>query len=470
MNRRTAHALLATALVALLAVACGGDANKDASATKAGSPTARSTAAPGETPAPEHLRFARGDTIAADRKAGIFFLDPETGAADAWVVPATEYPDAGIGPLPFTFTIGGASGDGSKVVYECLEARASGSPGPCGGGEAHVWYLLDTTSGERTRLSLFTGVFASISPDGKTLLGLAGDALATADADAPQSVDARISLPGATAPAAYADWSPDSERVVVQAAVPGAPVQQTYLVNVSAASARLLQAGQTGVSWSPDGSKLAITFGSADKDTGAGTLNVLGRDGKQIWSRALRTFSANPQWSADGDLLSVQVQEPSPPGTVAAYRLDIYDGATGKTRYRVAGAIACQGPVWDGDTHRVVVGQYFSGPAGSALVDLPGGEITQLGTYVTPSPDAGRFIEFDGHDFSVVTSAGDRQLIAHTTVTPSWDALHRLPQFIGGKIAFTSLHGGHGGCAEGASPETPPKLEVVYPPFADEPR
>jgi hypothetical protein len=42
------------------------------------------------------------------------------------------------------------------------------------------------------------------------------------------------------------------------------------------------------------------------------------------------------------------------------------------------------------------------------------------------------------------------------------------PLFAGGRLVFTSLHGGHGGCGEGNSPQDPPAPELLAGPFADD--
>jgi hypothetical protein len=40
--------------------------------------------------------------------------------------------------------------------------------------------------------------------------------------------------------------------------------------------------------------------------------------------------------------------------------------------------------------------------------------------------------------------------------------------FAGKRLFFTAQHGGHGGCAEGASPSNPPQLKLETGPFADD--
>jgi len=431
--------------------------------------TAQPTTAAGEPPVPQHLTFAPGETIIADGKAGVFFLDPSTGAADAWVVPA------GVGDpgLPYTFTIGGISSDGSKVVYECLEPRPNATPsvpGPCGGGADHLWYLLDTQSGARTRIAAFTGPFETISPDGSTLLGVTSDGVALADASDPRAIRP-VPMPQGSGLPIFASWSPDSANVILRTGVNGYPVTGTFLLRIADIRLLTLDVTNPAIDWSRDGSKVAL----ATQDSRKGALVVVDRDGARIWSRQMDTLSPNPRWSSDGSLLSLQVLA-SPPSDMAPSgieRVDIFDGGIGATKYRIAGAIACQDPVWTGDAHHLLVGSYAAtaGSSPTSLIDLAALSVTPLNGYLTPLPfDAAHAVDSDGSSFSLVDlSTGAKTLIAHTTVTPGWDALHEnQPRFAGGRIVFTSLHLGHGGCGEGGSPETPPRLELLQPPFGDD--
>ena len=466
---RFAIALLAVPPLALFA--CGGaSSSPTATSSIAGTPssTAQPTTATGEAPEPQHLTFAPGQTIRADGKAGVFFLDPKIGAADAWVVPASVA-DRAPG-LPYTFTIGGVSGDGSRVVYECLEPRTDAVPGPCGGGTDHLWYLLDTQRGSRTRLAAFTGPSVTISPDARTLLGITPDGVALADAADP-SATRPVPMPQASGLPIFASWSPDSANVIVGTGVSGYPVTGTFLLRVADTRLSTLDVTNPAMDWSSDGSKIAL----ATQDSRQGSLVVVDRDGTRIWSRQMDMLSPNPRWSSDGSLLSLQVLA-SPPSDAAPsgiVRLDIFDGVTGATSYRVAGAIACQDPVWTGDAHRLLVGSYAAtaGSSPTSLIDLAALSVTPLNVFLTPLPfDADHAVVADGSSFSLVDlSTGAKTLIARTTVTPGWDALHaNQPRFAGGRIVFTSLHLGHGGCGEGGSPATPPRLELLQGPFADD--
>jgi hypothetical protein len=259
-------------------------------------------------------------------------------------------------------------------------------------------------------------------------------------------------------------------NVILSTGVKGYPVMGTFLLRVANARLSTLDVTNPALDWSSDGSKVAL----AAQDSRPGALVIFDRKGTRIWSRQVDMFNPNPRWSSDGTLLSVQVLAslPSDSAPSGIYRLDLFDGATGATKYRVAGAIACQDPVWTGDAHHLLVGSYFAaGSSPTSLIDLTALRVTPLNAYLTPLPfDTAHAVEFDGSTFSLVDlSTGTKTLIAHTTVTPGWDAIHaNPPRFVGGRIVFTPLHLGHGGCGEGGSPATPPKLELLQGPFDDD--
>lgn len=408
---------------------------------------------------PQHVTFAPGETISADGQAGIFFLDPKTGAAEGWVVPAFGDP-ALTYKLPFSFTLGGLSADGSKFVYRCDEPHTGSGPVLCGGSPHEVWYLFDTESGKRTRLDAFTRALMTLSPDGKTLLGETADGLAFADAAHPGDLR-RLTLPtDANALSFSVNWSPDGSRLVlVDASL------NTFLVRVSDGLVTELGIRAHGASWSSDGAKFAM---GKQIDTAHSELMVLDRDGGVLWSKPMTTGGVGGVWSADGSLLyASETEPPLPPNTIGADRVDILDSETGATTYRVRGGLCPIG--WVGPTHHLITESYGFG---QALVDASTGQLTMLNNvnaYGLPTPfDPNIEVMFDGSDFrSYDLSTGATKLIAHTTVTPAWDTLHGA-LFAGSRIVFTALHLGHGGCGEGSGPENPPKPELLVGPFADD--
>jgi hypothetical protein len=440
--------------VALIA-GCGGSATK---ATTPTAPATTPTASVVEAPMPRHVIFAPGETIRADGQAGIFFLDPVTGAAEAWLVSAATFQDAG--PLPFSFTVGGFSADGRKVVYTCMEPKVNSGPVPCGGATDNTWYLLDTKSGQRTRLTAFTGPFASISPDGKTLLGATADSFALANAEPPGAPRPIASTAGSEVAYTHAEWSADGGRLVLTVSTPPASgsTVSTFLVDTTNGRVTALDGGGA---WSPDGARLISWKQMSDEE---GELRMLDRDGRLVWSK--RSTGAAGGWSADGSLLYAQVLDQ--PRVSTAYgpleRVEVIDSNTGATAFRIRGGLCPVG--WVAGTHRLLTESYGFG---EALVDLEARGLRLIDAYARPTPlDANTAIIFDGSDFrSYDLATGATKLIVHTTVTPAWDPNHGA-LFAGDRLVFTALHGGHGGCGEGAGPQNPPRPELLVGPFADD--
>lgn len=466
------YAIVAAVVFAAPAlVACGGasslrptpGAARSPSAV-AGTPTALPTALPGEAPMPQQVSFAPGETIAADGKAGVFFLDPYTGAAEGWVVPAAAGAD-GTGYLNFSFTIGGVSADGTKVVYECQHYVGSHLV-PCGNDPStSQWYLLDTTTGTRTRLTAFTGPFADISPDGETLIGaVSADHLALASAANPtqaRTIDPRVPMNGYQRPAHA--WSPDSTRIAITT---DTTTLTSYIVRVADLAATRI-AGN-GV-WSHDGSRLAVTA-SVDANRGATGIAMLDRDGTLVWSKAIP--AAVLGWTDDDKMLLVDTRDDR--GTAASEddteRADVIDPATGETSARVEGIVCPDG--WLGDSHRFFTRSYGASGFDQVIVDVDAGSLhkfssAQQGLLETVPFDSSMLIEFNNDFYGLDPATSTERLIAKTTVTPAWDFLHQ-PLFAGRKIVFAPLHLGHGGCGEGNGPTPVPDLRFVRGPFADD--
>jgi Tol biopolymer transport system component len=384
MRARTTILVITTALIAGAASACTSNATV-APTPSAAPPTAMPSPPPTSTPAadapmPRHVTFAPGETIAADGQTGIFFLDPKTGAADAWLVPAATVPNSPEnGFLPFAFTVGGFSADGGKVVYTCTESKVNFGPVPCGGAANSTWYLLDTKSGERTRLEALTGPFLSISPDGKTLLGATAEGFALAavkPSDATSAIASTATSPGT---AKYAEWSPDGSRLVLTAFTTPAngDIMTTFLVD--ATSGRVTPLDGAGV-WSPDGARLMVWRQVKDH---VGELHMLDRDGRLLWSKASTGAVGAGAWSADGSLIYAQVLDQM--GVAGAYgaleRVDIIESATGATAYRIRGGTCPLG--WAAGTHRLLAESYGFG---EALVDLDAGSVRLMNVYARPTP------------------------------------------------------------------------------------
>jgi hypothetical protein len=347
------------------------------------------------------------------------------------------------------------STDGSKLLYTCLKTSASSGPVPCGGSGPSVWYLLDAGADTRIRLDAFTGGL-SISPDGRILLGETRGGIVLASTAAPGEVQ-RVDLP-AGVHLGHPVWSPDSAHVVLGGGL--------YLLRVADARTTRLPLAGAAIAWTRDGSRFALA--ATGWNTGPSPLTVLDANGRVVWSREVLTAFPNPRWSADGSMLSVDVFETVPtPEQPAAERVDVFDGETGAAVVRIRGALACSGPVWAGDSHRLILGAYDT-PA-MPLVDLSDGTVRWLRGYVIPTPyssDAGIALVQGGID-SVDLSTGKMTPLARLGEIPSFDAFGG-EMFLGDKIAFTFPVLGHDGCGIAEAPAKPPSFAVLRAPFIDD--
>jgi hypothetical protein len=229
--------------------------------------------------------------------------------------------------------------------------------------------------------------------------------------------------------------------------------------------------GAVRTALSPDGSKLAVAalaLGGTSTELSLAVFGLFISDGP-IWEAAINSFNPNLRFSPDGAYLAVTTQAPTDSVSQGAPRVDVYDVETGEVRYRVEGAMACAGEIWNADGTNLVVESLVSDVPGDVAVDLATGTITPLRQQVTPSPfDPSIGVGFDGSDFTIVPLDGSapRQL-SDTTVSPAWWPDHE-PLFTSsslvewsrvsgqGSAVYAYPHGGHGGCGEGAQILAPP--------------
>lgn len=407
-----------------------------------------------------HVTFAQGQVVSADGP-GLFFVDPESGATEGWVVPG-----GGV----FEFMLTGISADGSLVLYSCREQRPEGSPVPCDDApEPGVWHLLDTEQARRTTLP--GGVqYLSLSPNGETLLGISDGEFVLAAVRDPE--DRRgIGLAGDAprfATSGGSTWAPDGSAVLVTSE------RATHLVRASdGVHTELLPASQSatlpGIGWSTDGSKIALARHPSPDPTSpstAGTPGILVFDasGTLLWESLLP--GGNPRWSPDGSQLAVTVDPPRVPTPSFAldFRLDVFAGETGAALYRIDGVI-CPGDVWAADGANLLVESYDG--QGTFLADPETGTFRPLGTFAVPHPSRSAGVRFDGRGFQLVDlSSGAITPLAETTVDPAWYSDHG-PRFVDDRLVFSAPHLGHGGCGVGTAPEELPQLAFQYPPFVD---
>ena len=398
----------------------------------------------------DRVSFARGETVTGSG-AGFYFIDPATGETEGWVMTRLNTQ---------SFPVIGMSADGRYVLYPCQNHAPDNSTVSCDPNATTadpIWFYFDTQSGERTRLP-DDMEYRSLSPDGKTVLALQGDMFLLTDI--PDIGNTRLLPPTGEAYVEY--WSPQSDALVISSQ------QGTVLVETaSGETTPLIDSAYAAVSFSPDGSRIAVVLppdNAKPPELPSGTF-VYDRNGNELWSSPITGIAPNARWSPDGTLLAIN-GETLP--DVRDLRLHVFDGATGEEQYRIEGAIACQGPIWTADGAKLVIGSYTR--QGSVLADPATQSFLDLGAYTTPSPfDPSLGISFDGFDFSTVNfDTGETALLTHTTVGPGWDPLHE-PLFVGDRsgdrIAFAAPHGGHGGCLGGGAPDPLPELAWQFPPF-----
>lgn len=286
--------LLASVVVAVLAAGCDSDAERQTATptmpgTSEATLTPTATVAPSATavpPGPPYLeRFAAGETI--DVAPAVVFVDPETGVAEAWVIPDMRSPKFAAAP------------DGSYVVYE---ARNGGLR------------LLRTDDGVAHDLGA-DSLPRELGPGGAGFIATSQDHFVVSAFDGRGEHLGELWLGGVSGRTAVA-WAEDGE-LIAHALYPGGGSALTVtLTSVDGWTARPVDVGQSsgGVSleWSRDSERLAVVTDDH--------VRVLDRDG-----RVLGTYQgqfggayANPRWSSDDGFLYVGWMPPVGGGEVAS--------------------------------------------------------------------------------------------------------------------------------------------------------
>ena len=416
------------------------------------------TASPvGESAAPTPPRpvvFSPGETISAD-DVGRYIVAPGPGAAEGW----------GTSP-DHRCESRSATTDGRKLLFACDRQEPGTPAGTQSPGQPTSTYVLDTVTGDWFPLVIPADSYGIVSPQGETLTRAAIGAMRSVMTSSPGVLPL------------MERWAPDGSGFIVTFGARGDDnrASASYLIRMDRSQPiQLADSGSVHVAlpehveiaWSPDSSKVAFVSCCDQPTTDA--ISVFDGLGRKLWSRDAPIYHGNPRWSPDSQWLGVQVRRSVPSTQLPdpAYDLSVFDGASGEAAFRLLGAIACAGEYWTAD-NRLTVGAYTAA-AGEVVVDPRARTLTNLDSYVTPSPtDPNLGVSFDGNDFYAVNlKDGSKHLIAHTTVRPAWDFLHE-PLFAGSRIMFRSKELGHGGCAEGSPPSRPPRLELQFPPFPNE--
>lgn len=474
-----AAVLLVSGLV--LASACGdgvGNETPAAMVTATAQPTPTATAAPDSTPLPRHVTFAPGETIDTGGEAGVVFVDPESGAADGWLLPG--------GPLDYVLQP--VALDGHLLRYGCLHRKSRIPPAGCEGSTAS--YLFNTATSERTRLEIPGGDFAIAWPEGDDALVWAGGQAKLINIERPSESQTIPLASGFELSPGYALWNVSGTAMVLFAfqrgaahcTTPAAPggfhacgtdpnLTKTLLLDREAGTTRELGETRTGsvyAAWSPDGSKLAVVGRLLDKPT---EISVYGRDGEPLWSQQRFTHFPNPRWSPDGTSIAVQVLS-RPELVAAAMRLDVLDAATGETRYRIVGAVGCDGRLWTSDGARLVLEGAYGFPR-SVLADPRDGALrslrVELGEEIMPSLTTPNIAYRWGYSglTDVDLDTGETRRVAAFSSPLLLVGESKAPLFNGRYAFIAGEPGGHGGCAEAIDPASPPTTHFEFPPFDD---
>jgi hypothetical protein len=465
--------LIAVLIVAgaIATIACGDASSPPPSDSSVTVPAAIDPGVPDNTPLPRRVEFSAKQMIDTASEAGVVFVDPTTHEAEGWLLPGT----------PANYSLGVAATDGHLLLYRC--SHASGVPPVAGCEGSSAWYLFDTHSLTRVRVDMFAGNTSPmvLGPQGDELLGVTdqGPALLnTRELDRPRA----IAVPsGYTLAPWSASASPDGSEILVSAFQSGTPtcgygpeparhyacgatpvLWKALLIDRDTAAVNDLGNGTPTFAWSPDGDMFA-TIRSAGGLDALSTITMYAPDGSTLWFKTAYAFP-NLAWSPDDSSLAVQVLS-RPELVPDAMRLDVLDAATGETRLRIVGAVACDGQLWTADSARLILrGAY--GLDGAVLADPRDGSLHRLARTLIPSssdPGTGYAWPASGTLSAVSIDTGEATEVASFA---SGMALVREGGLIGGRLAFIAAQpGGRGGCAEQINGDVTPTTHFEYPPY-----
>jgi len=383
-----------------------------ASPTEPGELTASPTAVPTATPGPPRLeRFAAGETI--DVAPAVVFVDPETGEAEAWVIPGAAAEFA-VAP------------DGSYVVYQEM-----------GGG-----VRLLRTDDASDRAIEADSLPLEVGPGDSGFIATTQDRFVVSVFDGQGQHLRELWLGGVSEQTATA-WSPDGS-LIAYAIYPGSGSTLVVTLRSPDGSTDLSAGGATssgGVSleWSKDSQRVAVVTED--------WVRVFGRDGALVGGSEgeFGGPSANPRWSEEDAYLLVDWM-PQVGGGEVAY-LFTPDADPIFRFFTPSYAGGCGGQPWvDGQT--IEFGEYDLRVDGS--FELHGRERRDV---------------WSVERLGVTLAAGIDFHIPHLGMRDGY------AQLSDERLVFSTMTsgGGHGGCGEAwsGSRETEPRVE--FPPYAASP-
>ncbi|MDA0350634.1 MAG: hypothetical protein O3A10_00300 [Chloroflexi bacterium] len=375
-----------------------------------GSRTASPSPSPRSTPElPHRVTFAAGATI--DVANAVVFANLDTLEAEAWVIP-------GVGGEVVV------SPAGSYVIYATTDG----------------FRLLRTDTGTVRNLAIGESP-AALGPGDTGFIARGRDRFVGSlfDGQGRSRRDLWLSDPDAPF---VASWAPDGEAIAIaqiggQLTTVAVTIWPELMGEQSVSFRRpAVDAEPPSLEWSPDSQRLAVVTADA--------VTMLDRDRSWLWTIE-GEFSGNPRWSPEGRYLSVfakpsvVARDGGEAGTVFATYVFTSDGDD-VLRFPAGGA--CEGNPWFDAT---------SFAAFSHRVYLDG----RVTTYEGPSAD--RWERLEDLGFEVGPDVG-----YHWAHIAARDASHRLED---GRLVFTTVNAGHGGCGEGSPPTEWPAAEVDRPPY-----
>ncbi len=369
--------------------------------------TATTTATAAVPPAPPYrVTFEIGEPV--DVSPAVVFVDPETGAAEAWVIRGAN---AEFGVAPSGSYVVYRQGDGYRLLRtdDGSDRAIDVDSLPLEFGPGESGFVARTQ--ERFVISGFDGRGEHL---GEFWLG--GFSIRTA-----------------------VSWAPDGRSVAHAIHLGGGTSLQLTIRSVSDWSTVTVEAGTSagGVSleWSHDSERIAVVT--------EGRLQIFSRDGELLgeFEGRFGEYAANPRWSSDDAHLYVNHMPRS--GGELAYLFTAEAEAVFRF-FTPSYAGGCGGEQWV-DAQTVEFGEYDVRLDGT--FGLHGRE--SVGLY--PRLDSYGVVLAEELAFHIPHSgAGDRV---------RWTS--------DGRLVFTTPGLGHGGCGEAWRESSATEPEIQHPPYED---